>query len=159
MSWINQANLITLHLRPFALLSCSKPFPRSSKDFLLFVLPLPPARLAFYTPSNVGLWPVWTVSTLSLLSPTKSAYFRLLPSMYQLSSWMSDVNLTTAAQTSWLLSSPEEVSPLTWLPGSSLSSPNTSADLYSQQRLRFSAWSLLAPLKALRFLLSFLCFI
>jgi len=114
---------------------------------------------ASYIPTSVALLLVWAASTRSLLSPTKSAYFRLLPSKFQPFSWMSKVDLTMSAQTSWLPSSPEEVSPRTWLPGSSLSSSNASADSYSKARLRFSARWLLAHLKALRFLLSCLCFI
>jgi len=137
--------MITLHLLAFASLSCLKPSPRSSKDFLLFISPLPPAPLASYTPISVGPWQVWAVSTLVLHSPTKSAYFRLLPSNYQLSSWMSKVDLTTPAQTSWLQSSPEEVFPLTWLPGSSLPSPNASADLYSKAPKVFCPVAVVTP--------------
>ena len=151
MFWIIQANLITIHILPFASLSCSKLSPRSSKDLPLFVSPLPPSPLASYTRISVGSWPVWTVSTLSLLSPMKSAYFSLLPAKCQLSSWMSKVDFTMSAQTSWLISSPEEVSPPTWLAGSSLFSPNASADSYSKARQRFSAQSLLAPRGAPRF--------
>jgi len=43
---------------------------------------------------------------------------------------MSKVDLTTSTQTSWLLSSHEEVSRPIWMPGSSLSSSNASADSY-----------------------------
>jgi len=56
------------------------------------------------------------------------------------------VVLTMSAQTSWPISSPKGVSPPPWLPGSSLSSPNASADSYSKARLGFSARSRLAPL-------------
>jgi len=145
--------VITVYLLPIVSLTCSKRSPRSSRDFRLFVSPPPSAPLASCIPVSVGPWPVWAVSTLSLLSPTKSPYFRLLPSKYQLSSGMSKVDLTMSAQTSWLLSSPEEVSQPTLLHGSSLSSPTASADLYSKPRRRFAALSLLAPLKALLFVL------
>jgi len=159
LSWINQENLITVDLLPFASLSCSTPSLRSSKDFLLFISPLLPASLASYTPISVGPWPVWAFSKLLLPSSTKFAYFKVLPSKYQLSSWMSKVVLTMSVQISWLVSSPEEVSPPLWFPGSSLSSPNASADSSSKAYLRSSTQSLLAPLRALQSLLFFLCFI
>jgi len=155
---MNQANLITVHPLSFASLYCLKPSPRSSKDFLLFLSPLPPAPLASYTPISVGPWPVWAVSTLLLPSPTKYAYFKLLACKYQLSCWMSMVVLTMSVKIIWLVPSPEEVFPAIWLPRSSLSSPDASAVSSSKAQQRLSAQSLLAPLRAAQFLLSFWCF-
>ena len=56
------------------------------KGSLPFVLPQLPTPLASYTPNSVGLCLVWAALTLLLPSPTKCAYFKLLPSKYQLSS-------------------------------------------------------------------------
>ena len=159
MSWANQANLIRVLQLLFTSLSYSRVSPRYSKDFLPFVWPQLPAPMASCTPISVGAWPLWALSTLLLLLPTKSAYSRLLPSKYQLSSWMSKVVLTMSEQTSWPKSSPKEVSPPTWSPGSSCSSPNANADSDSKERLRLSAQPRLAPFRAHRYVLFFLCFI
>jgi len=61
-------------------------------------------------------------------------------------------------QTSWLASSPKEGSPPIWLPGLSLSSPLARADSSSKAHRRSFARSLLAPLRALRYLLFASCF-